>query len=138
MADAAGRVIGINTLIASGLGFAIPTDRASRFVDALAPRPRFGLTVRSVSVRGRGDAAPAPALLVLEVAPGLPAEAAGVLAGDVLFAFDGHPLTAPSDLAAALAAASGAAHELTLGRGGRRMTRGLPASAFGSHASRAA
>jgi serine protease Do len=138
MADAAGRVIGINTLIARGLGFAIPTDRASRFVDSLAPRPRLGLTVRSVSVRGRGDATAAPALLVLEVASGLPAEAAGFLPGDVLFAFDGHPLTAPSDLAAALAAASGAAHELTLGRGGRRMTRILPASAFGSHASRAA
>ena len=138
MADAAGHVIGINTMIARGLGFAVPTDRASRFLGSLAPRPVLGLTVRSVGVRGRGDAAPSPALLVLEVAPGLPADVAGLLPGDVLFAFDGHPLTVPEDLAAAMAAASGAAHELALGRGGRRTTRVLPASAFTPRESRAA
>lgn len=138
MADAAGRVIGLNALIARGLGFAVPTDRASRFVDSLAPRPRLGLTVRSVRVRGRGDVEPSSALLVLEVAPGLPADAAGLLPGDVLFAFDGHALAVPDDLAAALAAAPGARHELTIGRGGRRTTRVLPANAFTPHASRAA
>ena len=138
MADASGRVVGLNTLIARGLGFAVPTDRASRFVDSLAPRPRLGLTVRSVRVRGRDDAEPGSALLVLEVAPGLPADVAGLLPGDVLFAFDGHVLAVPDDLAAALAAAPGAAHELTIGRGGRRTTRVLPAHAFTPHASRAA
>jgi serine protease Do len=139
MADAAGRVIGINTLIADGLGYAVSADRARRFVDALAPRPRLGLTVRPVRVRGREDGAPSGALLVLEVAAGLPADAAGLLAGDVLFAFDGHPLAAPDDLSAALvAAAAGASHELTIGRGGRRTVRTLPAHAFTSRASRAA
>ena len=138
MADAAGHVIGISTMIARGLGFAVPTDRARRFLDSLTPRPVLGLTVRSVSARGRGDAAPSPALLVLEVTPGLPADLAGLLPGDVLFAFDGHPLTVPEDLAAALADASGAAHELTLGRGGRRTIHVLPASAFTPRVSRAA
>ena len=138
MADATGRVIGINTLVARGLGFAVPADRAIRFIAALTPHPRLGLTIRSVGVRGRGDALSSPALLVLEVAPGLPADLAGLLPGDVLFALNGHPLVAPDDLAAALAAAPGAAHEITLGRGGRRTTRTLPAGTFTPHASRAA
>ncbi len=138
LADAAGRVVGINTLVARGLGFAVPTDRVHSLVASLAPRPRLGLTVRAVRVRDRGADAPAHALLVLEVAPGLPADDAGLLPGDVLFAFDGHPLAAPDDLAAALAAAPGAAHELTLGRAGRRSVRILPAGAFAPPATLAA
>jgi serine protease Do len=137
LADAAGRVIGINTLIANGLGFAVSIDRARRVVDALTPRPRLGLTVRPVQVRARDDGT-AAALLVLEVAAGLPGDAAGLLPGDVLFAFDGHPLATPDDLGAALVAASGGSHELSIGRGGRRTVRTLPASLFTAPASRAA
>ena len=126
LADAAGRVVGLNTLIANGLGYAVPIDRARRFVAALAPRPRLGLTVRPVAVRPRGATAPDAALLVLEVAPGLPADRAGLLPGDVLFALDGHPLRAPDDLLAALAAAlPGTTLPLDLGRAGHRTTRHL-------------
>ena len=39
LADAGGWVVGINTLIANGLGYAVPVDRARRFAAALSPRP---------------------------------------------------------------------------------------------------
>ena len=139
LADAGGRVIGINTLIANGLGYAVPIDRARRFVAALSPRPRLGLVLRPVEVRPRGAAAPSAALLVLEVAPGLPADRAGLLPGDVLFALDGRPLREPSDLLEVLAAARpGAALTLEMGRAGRRATRTLPSPPFTRRESRAA
>lgn len=37
LADTAGRVVGINTMIAGGLALAIPSNDASRFVAAVAP-----------------------------------------------------------------------------------------------------
>jgi serine protease Do len=122
LADAAGRVVGINTLVAGGLGYAVPIDRAARLIDALAPRPRLGVTVRAVQVRPRG-APPSPALLVLEVAAGSVAERAGILAGDVLFTLDGAALREPSDLASALAGlAADRPAPLVMGRAGRRRT----------------
>ena len=45
LADAGGRVVGINTLVAGGLGYAVPIDRARRFVSALSPRSRVGATI---------------------------------------------------------------------------------------------
>ncbi|GLC25636.1 S1C family serine protease [Roseisolibacter agri] len=125
LADAGGRVVGINTLIAGGLGYAVPVDRARRLVAALAPRPRLGLTVRTVTVRPRG-VAPDSALLVLEVAPGLPGDRAGLLPGDVLFALDGRPLHEPGDLLDALSSARpDAPLTLEMGRAGRRSTRAM-------------
>ncbi|MDF1506054.1 trypsin-like peptidase domain-containing protein [Roseisolibacter sp. H3M3-2] len=133
LADAAGRVIGINTLIAGGLGYAVPIDRARALADALNPRLRLGVTVRTVRVRPR-DGEESPALLVLEVAPGLPAESAGVLPGDVLFSLDGRALREPGDLAAALATVpAGRAPRLAIGRAGRQRTLTLPATIFTHH-----
>lgn len=40
--------------------------------------------------------------LVVVVTPGLPAELAGVMAGDVLLTFDGRPTNTPTDLAEAV------------------------------------
>lgn len=139
LADAAGAVIGLNTLIADGLGYAVPVDHARRFAAALAPRPRLGLAVRPVAVRMRGEPAPTPALLVLEVAPGLPADRAGVLPGDVLFTLDGRALHAPDDLLDALRAIRpGTSSALVLGRAGRRTTCRVAIDDLTSRANRAA
>ncbi len=73
LADARGRVIGINTAIVNGLGLAVPVNDASDFL-AHGPRPSLGVTLRE-----------APAgLLVLEVARGGAAEFASLRPGDVL------------------------------------------------------
>jgi len=42
LADARGRVVGVNTLIAGGLGVAVPTTTVSRFLDDEARRARSG------------------------------------------------------------------------------------------------
>ena len=39
-----------------------------------------------------------PALLVIAITPGSPAEAAGVIVGDILLEFDGKPTESPEDL----------------------------------------
>jgi S1-C subfamily serine protease len=46
----------------------------------------------------RGSDGREAALLVVGVTAGSPAAAAGVLVGDVLLEFDGHPIESPEDL----------------------------------------
>lgn len=96
LADARGRVIGINTLIAAGLGVAVPSGTVARFLAATGRRPRLGVVLRRVSVDAGG--APVAGLLVIEVAPAGPADAAGVLPGDVLIAVDGRRIPSVEDL----------------------------------------
>ena len=78
LADAHGHVVGVNAMIARGLGLAIPTSAVARFLGASAPAARLGVVVRPVALDGRRG------LLVLEVTPGSVAERSGVLIGDVI------------------------------------------------------
>ena len=91
LADARGRVVGVNSMIAGGSAVAIPSEAVERFLARLAAsghgtsatehRPGFlGIAARAVTVSDAG------ALLVTEVVAGSPAEAAGLLPGDVLLA----------------------------------------------------
>jgi serine protease Do len=73
LADAHGRVIGINTAIVNGLGVAVPANEAAAFLRR-GPRPSLGVTLRPAS---RG-------LMILEVEPGGAAERASLRPGDVL------------------------------------------------------
>jgi len=73
LADAHGRVIGINTAILNGLGIAAPVNEAAAFL-ARGPRPSLGVTLSPVSL----------GLAILEVDPGSAAEAASLRPGDVL------------------------------------------------------
>lgn len=134
LADSRGRVVGVNTLVASGLGVAVAVERVRRFVAELAPGPRLGVVVRPVQVRRRGAtvAASTVGLLVLEVARGSAADRGGVLPGDVLFEAAARPLLEPADLTDALrrAAASGTL-TLDVGRGGRLTSRTIALSDVG-------
>jgi len=106
-----GQVIGINTAIiqgASGIGFAIPADRAQRVVDDLL---RFGelqplwLGMRLMTIdpelAAREGYAVAHGVLVERVDDGSPAARAGVLSGDLVTAVDGRPVAAREDLSTA-------------------------------------
>ena len=103
--DAAGRLTGLATATAiRGFGVAIPAGivwaSAARILTAGTPRRGFvGLALQSVEL----PAAQRPegrerALLVLGITPGSPAEAAGLIVGDVLVDFDGQPIGSPDDL----------------------------------------
>ncbi len=101
-----GEVIGINTAIFSptggsvGIGFAIPTALAK---PVLAQLKEFGRTHRGwlgVKIQEVSDEVaesvglPKPmGALVLEVSKGSPAEKAGILAGDIITAFDGKEIS---------------------------------------------
>jgi serine protease Do len=122
LADARGRVIGVNTMIAGGLGCAVPTTVVERFVaqaatgGAATPTPSLGVVARPVLVTsGRARSL---GLMLLEVAAGSAAEAGGLLIGDVLLGVDGQPFTSPGDLRAMIEEADERVR-LDLVRGGR-------------------
>jgi serine protease Do len=73
LADAGGRVVGLNTAIVNGLGAAIPSATALDFVRNGA-RPSLGVSLRPVQL----------GMMLLEVDPNGPAAIAGLRVGDVL------------------------------------------------------
>jgi serine protease Do len=117
LADAQGRIIGINSLIAGGLALAVPSYLVERFLRPRQERPYLGIMTRPVFVTLQGQRH--LGLLVLEVAADSPAEAAGIALGDVLIGLSGCVFHMPDDLATALDQASpGATVRLDLSRGG--------------------
>ncbi|PYT24759.1 MAG: peptidase S1 [Acidobacteria bacterium] len=113
LADADGRVIGINTMVANGVALAVPSNIVERFVERGGrPARRLGVTVEPVNAVGFG-------LLILDIEPASPAENAGLRVGDILTGSGGRPFQAPFDLALSLEV-SGGLVELDLLRGGRR------------------
>jgi S1-C subfamily serine protease len=110
--DMTGRAIGVTTAASiRGLGVVIPASIAWRSAEALlarggsARRGYLGVAGQPVrlgeSQRASADGRDA-AVLVVHVAAGSPAEAAGVMVGDVVLAFDGHVIATPEDLLDAL------------------------------------
>jgi serine protease Do len=81
LADAEGRVIGINTMIAGRLALAVPSNDVAAFLSR--DRVSLGVVLREIPQRG---------LLILEVAPDSPAARASLLAGDILVGIDADEL----------------------------------------------
>ncbi len=116
--DSAGRLIGVNTQIASpsgasaGIGFAIPVDEVNRIVprlirDGRFVRPTIGISAGPPGLQ-RALEVPQGVVLV-QVIPGGPAARAGlkpfrrglrgeVVAGDVITAIDGTPVSDLDDM----------------------------------------
>jgi serine protease Do len=115
LVDLSGRVVGVNTAIASptgfyaGYGFAVPVDLAKRIADDLirygtVHRPMLGVQIRAVTPADAevfGLAGPNGAVVATE--PTGPAREAGVRMGDVVVGVDGQPIADDGDLMAALA-----------------------------------
>jgi serine protease Do len=119
LADAQGRVIGINSMIAGGLALAVPSNAVQQFLRSGAARPYLGVTTQPVEVRLAGQ--PLFGLLVMDVAEGSPAEAAGLIPGDVLIGTNGALFGRPDSLIRAIfATAPGDTLALDILRGGQR------------------
>src|SRR5580658_6556185 len=116
LADASGRVIGINTMIVNGLGAAVPGNAVTAFLRRGTSGFSLGVTVQPVRLEDRRFG-----LLVLKVEPGSPAAAAPLWTGDVLIGVGGRPLRSVDDLHHALDD-SGVIH-LQFLRGDRAATR---------------
>jgi serine protease Do len=136
LVNVGGDVIGINSAIisgATGIGFAIPADRARRVVDDLL---RFGelqplwsgarlLTLDPELARRSGIAAKRGAL-VFKIYPDSPATAAGLQEKDVILSAGGHPVASREDVGTALyTAPAGSAVELSVRRGEKTMKMAL-------------
>ncbi len=101
-----GELVGITTALAiRGLNVVIPASiawkTASLLVDHGTPRRGYlGLAGQQVHLNDRRGAEriQRDALLVIGVSSGSPAEAAGVLVGDILLTFDGQPVGSPAGL----------------------------------------
>jgi serine protease Do len=113
LADAAGYVIGINTMIVSGgIALAIPSATVEEFVRNGA-RPRLGVAVRLV----RSNQRTGLGLLILSVEQDSPAEQASLLIGDLLIGTQEATFTTGADLTDALAEADSGRLKLRFLRG---------------------
>ena len=102
LANAQGRVIGINTMIAGGLALAIPSNTVRDFLSMGPANAWLGVTLHPAQIpRGSGKEKTF-GLVVLEVEPGSPADAASLLPGDILLGTEGKAFAAVEDLAGAL------------------------------------
>lgn len=131
LVGAEGTVVGINTAIAPGQGlcFAIPANTAQFVLSEIlrhgrVRRARLGIAAEEAllpKILAERLLLEAPrGIAVRDVEAGSPAEAAGVLAGDILVRGDGSTLASISDLHRALGGdAIGRRLELTVVRGAR-------------------
>ena len=125
--DARGRVVGVGTShYGRRAALALPAHTLRRVAEALAhhgriPRGFLGVTTQPVHARVPEGGA-VPGLLVSEVAEGGPAEAAGLLVGDVIVRVGDVDVAGPHDLVAALAEAADQTCEIEVVRGGARQT----------------
>jgi putative serine protease PepD len=130
--DGTGRVIGINSAIATlagtiggesgsiGLGFSIPINTAKRIAEELiatgdSQTPIIGVVLNTAFT---GDGAQ-----VSEITPGGPAEKAGVREGDVITGFNGRQVADSTELVVVIRSyAPGEEIEITLTRNGQSST----------------
>jgi serine protease Do len=102
LADAQGRVIGINTMVAGGLALAIPSNTVRDFLSAGPESAWLGVTIHPAQIPRAAGSGKRFGLVVLEVEPGSPADLASLLPGDILLGAEDKPFGAVEDLASAL------------------------------------
>ena len=126
VADADGGVVGIATAgLSRRYGMVVPASTVTRVVDAIlskghVPRAFLGIGAQQVPLRASGQDAgeQTVGLLITALASGGPAEAAGMLVGDILVNLDGKPADSLHGLRHALSDKVGQAIQVTIHRGG--------------------
>ena len=111
LVDMAGRLLGINTAIFSrtggnqGIGFAVPSDLAQEILKSIRANGRvirgyLGTVIQPVTpdLAAAFNLKEATGALVSDVAPGSPADKAGLEHGDVITSFDGKKVEGPREL----------------------------------------
>jgi S1-C subfamily serine protease len=99
--DAQGRVIGVNSQIASssggntGVGFAVPVDSIRDVIPQLV---KDGHIDRAYLGLASGERPATPGAVVGTVTPGAPAAQAGIKTGDLIIGLDGKKIRNPSEL----------------------------------------
>lgn len=118
LADFAGNVIGINTMIAmSGVAIAIPSRAVQTFLSRGNVPRSLGVIVRPVQTHsGLG-------LMILELVRGGAAEKASLLVGDILAGIDGRPFSSLNDLYDAVENAPNESLRLDFYRAGQKSLR---------------
>jgi serine protease Do len=99
MTDSLGQVIGINTMIASGLAVAISTITVERFLETandINNSLKLGVTLKPIVIGTKRERT--LGLLVLSVNDRSYANAAGVQIGDIIFGVSGRFFQQPDDL----------------------------------------
>ncbi len=121
LADALGRVVGINTMVVSGgLALAVPVSTVRQFLSS-GPSVELGVTVQPVRLPARRGFG----LLVVEVAEGGPAEHASLLPGDILTGADGRRFSSADDLLDSIERGTGRALSIEFLRGDAARTRAV-------------
>jgi serine protease Do len=105
LADAGGRVIGINTMVVGRLALAIPSNIVQTFLSADASDAWLGVTLRPVRIpqsTATGGSGHTFGLVLLDVEPRSPAFLASLLPGDILIGSEQKAFLSAVDLAHAL------------------------------------
>lgn len=95
LADSAGAVVGINTMVAGPLGLAVPSSDVAKFVARPAP-PLLGVTIEPIPMQL--NSRPAVGLRIQQVMPDSRAHFASLRPGDVIIGLDGEFFSSPEDL----------------------------------------
>jgi serine protease Do len=128
--DMSGRVIGMNTLGGSGIGFAIPASTIQRVVGDLkatgtVSRGYLGVQIGSLSdddARSLGLAS-SDGAIVTEVINGSPAQSAGIKRGDVILKINGQPVKDSRELSRRITALqAGEKATFTIWRDNKQLT----------------
>lgn len=132
-----GEVVGVNSAIISpsgtsvGIGFAVPASTAQPIVEQLLKygetrRGWIGVRIQTVTpdIAESVGLGPVRGALIAGLTEGGPAAAGGLEPGDVVLAFDGHPISTMRDLPRMVAGTEiGSTVELQIFRDGETLTR---------------
>ena len=102
LANAHGRVVGINTMVAGRLALAIPSNSVREFLSTGPANAWLGVTVHPAFIPRSAGTDKTFGIVVLEVEPGSPADLASLMPGDILLGTEEKTFTAIEDLAGAL------------------------------------
>ncbi len=115
LANAHGEVVGINTMIAGGLAFAVPSRITTEFMSAaLKVQGGLGVVVAPVSMERSGRQL---GFIMMKVIPDSPADRASLLQGDILVGAGGKRFYSLRDLEIAIRASLDGVLELHFRRG---------------------